>query len=58
MSFSLGDRDLATHLVHTEMLAAGHRLSTVTTALATRWLSSDPLLSLLPMSDDRVELTS
>jgi LPPG:FO 2-phospho-L-lactate transferase len=37
------------------MLAAGHRLSEVTTALAARWLSSDPLLSLLPMSDDRVE---
>jgi LPPG:FO 2-phospho-L-lactate transferase len=53
--FSLGDRDLATHLVRTEMLAAGHRLSEVTAALATRWLSSDPLLSLLPMSDDRVE---
>jgi LPPG:FO 2-phospho-L-lactate transferase len=53
--FSLGDRDIATHLVRTQMLAAGHRLSEVTTALATRWLSSDPLLSLLPMSDDRVE---
>ena len=53
--FSLGDRDIATHLVRTQMLAAGRRLSEVTTALATRWLSSDPLLSLLPMSDDRVE---
>jgi LPPG:FO 2-phospho-L-lactate transferase len=53
--FSLGDRDIATHLVRTQMLAAGHPLSEVTRALATRWLSSDPLLSLLPMSDDRIE---
>jgi LPPG:FO 2-phospho-L-lactate transferase len=55
--FGLGDRDLATHLVRTEMLEAGFPLSQVTQALCRRWLA--PLhgdgLRLLPMSDDRVE---
>ena len=55
--FGLGDRDLATHLVRTEMLEAGFPLSQVTEALCRRWLT--PLhgdgLRLLPMSDDRVE---
>jgi LPPG:FO 2-phospho-L-lactate transferase len=52
--FGLGDLDLATHLVRTEMLAAGHPLSQVTEALCERWLS-DPQLRLVPMSNDRVE---
>jgi LPPG:FO 2-phospho-L-lactate transferase len=52
--FALGDRDLATHLVRTEMLTAGYPLSEVTAALCTRWLA-DKQLRLLPMSDDRVE---
>jgi LPPG:FO 2-phospho-L-lactate transferase len=50
--FGLGDRDVATHLVRTEMLEAGYPLSAVTTALCARWR---PGVRLLPMSDDRVE---
>ncbi|MGH3411986.1 MAG: 2-phospho-L-lactate transferase [Marmoricola sp.] len=50
--FGLGDRDLATHLVRTEMLDAGYALSTVTEALCRRW---QPGVRLLPMTDDRVE---
>lgn len=50
--FGLGDRDLATHLVRTEMLEAGYPLSAVTAALCTRWR---PGVRLLPMTDDRVE---
>jgi LPPG:FO 2-phospho-L-lactate transferase len=50
--FGLGDRDLATHLVRTQMLDAGYPLSAVTTALCERW---KPGVSLIPMSDDRVE---
>ncbi|RYU12831.1 2-phospho-L-lactate transferase [Nocardioides iriomotensis] len=50
--FGLGDRDLATHLVRTQMLDAGYPLSDVTRALCRRW---QPGVELLPMSDDRVE---
>jgi LPPG:FO 2-phospho-L-lactate transferase len=50
--FGLGDRDIATHLVRTQMLAAGFPLSDVVAALCKRW---DPGVRLLPMSDDRVE---
>jgi LPPG:FO 2-phospho-L-lactate transferase len=50
--FGLGDRDLATHLVRTQMLEAGYPLSAVTAALCERWR---PGVRLLPMSDDRVE---
>jgi LPPG:FO 2-phospho-L-lactate transferase len=50
--FGLGDRDLATHLVRTQMLDAGFALSEVTEALCRRW---QPGVRLLPMSDDRVE---
>jgi LPPG:FO 2-phospho-L-lactate transferase len=50
--FGLGDRDLATHLVRTQMLDAGYPLSEVTEALCQRW---QPGVRLLPMSDDRVE---
>jgi LPPG:FO 2-phospho-L-lactate transferase len=50
--FGLGDRDLATHLVRTEMLDAGYPLSAVTAALCGRW---SPGVTLLPMTDDRVE---
>nr|WP_239579759.1 2-phospho-L-lactate transferase [Microlunatus panaciterrae] len=53
--FGLGDLDLATHLVRTQMLDAGYPLSAVTAALCTRWLREQPQLRLLPMSDDRVE---
>jgi LPPG:FO 2-phospho-L-lactate transferase len=50
--FGLGDRDLATHLVRTQMLEAGYSLSQVTAALCARW---QPGARLLPMTDDRVE---
>ncbi|MFZ2013723.1 MAG: 2-phospho-L-lactate transferase [Nocardioides sp.] len=55
--FGLGDRDLATHLVRTEMLDAGYSLSEVTEALCRRWLTPvfGTSVRLLPMSDDRVE---
>jgi len=55
--FGLGDRDLATHLVRTQMLDAGYPLSAVTEALCRRWLAPahGQGLRLLPMSDDRVE---
>ncbi|MFT4081128.1 MAG: 2-phospho-L-lactate transferase [Nocardioides sp.] len=55
--FGLGDRDVATHLVRTQMLEAGYPLSEVTAALARRWLEPryGDRLRLLPMSDDRVE---
>ncbi len=50
--FGLGDRDIATHLIRTRMLAAGYPLSAVTEALCQRW---KPGIRLLPMTDDRVE---
>jgi LPPG:FO 2-phospho-L-lactate transferase len=50
--FGLGDRDLATHLIRTQALNAGYPLSAVTRALCDRW---QPGITLLPMSDDRVE---
>jgi LPPG:FO 2-phospho-L-lactate transferase len=50
--FGLGDRDVATHLVRTQMLDAGYPLSAVTEALCRRW---QPGVTLLPMTDDRVE---
>jgi LPPG:FO 2-phospho-L-lactate transferase len=50
--FGLGDRDMATHLVRTRMLRAGYPLSAVVEALCVRW---EPGVTLLPMSDDRVE---
>lgn len=50
--FSLGDRDLATHLVRSAMLAAGYPLSAVTEALCRRW---QPGVRLLPATDDRME---
>ncbi|MEP7088636.1 MAG: 2-phospho-L-lactate transferase [Nocardioidaceae bacterium] len=50
--FGLGDKDLATHLVRTQMLEAGYPLSAVTAALCDRW---KPGVELLPMTDDRVE---
>ena len=50
--FGLGDRDLATHLVRSQMLRAGYPLSAVTEALCRRW---SPGAQLLPASDDRSE---
>jgi LPPG:FO 2-phospho-L-lactate transferase len=54
--FGLGDRDLATHLLRTQMLTDGQPLSTATRRLSQRWLSGlHPAVRLLPMSDDPVE---
>lgn len=50
--FGLGDRDLATHLVRTQMLNGGYPLHLVTEALCRRW---QPGVDLLPMTNDRVE---
>ncbi|HEY7177124.1 MAG TPA: 2-phospho-L-lactate transferase [Micromonosporaceae bacterium] len=50
--FGLGDKDVATHLVRTRLLAAGHPLSTVTATLCERWTTG---ITLLPASDDRLE---
>ena len=50
--FSLGDKDIGTHLIRTRMLDAGFPLSQVTDALCARW---HPGVTLLPMTDDRVE---
>lgn len=50
--FTLGDRDLATHVVRTRLLGQGLPLSAVTARLCERW---QPGVRLLPMSDDRVE---
>jgi len=50
--FTLGDRDVATHLVRSRMLGLGYTLSQVTEALCARW---QPGVRLLPMSDDPIE---
>jgi LPPG:FO 2-phospho-L-lactate transferase len=50
--FGLGDKDTATHLVRTQMLAAGYPLSAVTAALCDRW---QPGITMLPATDDRLE---
>jgi len=50
--FTLGDRDIATHIVRTRLLGQGLTLSQVTARLCERW---QPGVRLLPMSDDRVE---
>jgi LPPG:FO 2-phospho-L-lactate transferase len=49
--FALGDRDLATHLVRTQALAAGRALSEVTAEVARRLGGRVPVV---PMSDERV----
>ena len=50
--FTLGDRDFATHILRSQLLAAGRPLSAVTEVLCRRW---QPGVRLLPMSDDPVE---
>ncbi len=49
--FGLGDKDMATHILRTQLLAAGQTLSAATTELCRRWA---PGVTLLPMSDDPV----
>ena len=50
--FTLGDLDLATHIVRTDLLRNGATLSTATEFLCRRW---QPGAKLLPMSDQFVE---
>jgi len=50
--FTLGDRDFATHILRSQLLASGQPLSAVTEVLCRRWR---PGVRLLPMSDDPVE---
>jgi len=50
--FGLGDRDIATHVIRTQLLQTGYPLTEVTEALCTRW---NPGVRLLPMTDERVE---
>lgn len=49
--FSLGDRDLGTHLYRTQRLAEGASLSTVTAEIARAWGLD---LAVVPVSDDPV----
>lgn len=53
--FTLGDKDLATHLVRSQMLGLGYPLSQVTAALCERWGLPGRGVRLLPMTDDPVE---
>lgn len=50
--FSLGDRDLATHLFRTQRLREGAALSTVTAEVAAAWGVG---VTVLPVTDDRIE---
>ena len=50
--FSLGDRDLGTHLFRTGRLASGARLTEVTAEITSAWGLG---CRLLPVTDDRVE---
>ncbi len=52
--FTLGDRDIATHLVRTERLRAGVTLSEVTARIAEAW---GLRIRLLPVTDDPVATT-
>ncbi|MGQ7295027.1 2-phospho-L-lactate transferase [Quadrisphaera sp. KR29] len=62
--FTLGDRDLGTHVLRTQLLREGLPLSQVVQRLCERWLPGGvpaggrvggPVVRLLPMSDDDVE---
>lgn len=50
--FTLGDRDFATHIVRSQLLAEGRTLSAATELLCQRW---QPGVRLLPMSDDSIQ---
>lgn len=50
--FTLGDLDLGTHIVRSELLRGGSTLSEATEILCRRW---QPGVELLPMCDDPVE---
>ena len=59
--FTLGDRDLATHLVRTGILAGGGTLTQATAAIAAAWglpfrllpMSDDPLTTMIATADGR-----
>lgn len=53
--FGLGDRDIATHVARSQLLALGMPLSQVTSVLCDRWGLAGRGVRLLPMSDDPVE---
>ena len=53
--FTLGDLDLATHVVRSQWLGQGLPPSEVTARLAARWGLPDLGVRLLPMSDDPIE---
>jgi LPPG:FO 2-phospho-L-lactate transferase len=63
--FSLGDRDLGTHLHRTRRLQDGATLTEVTAELARGWnvrtnvlpVSDDPLATMVTLADERVELS-
>ena len=50
--FGLGDRDLATHLIRTQLWHEGVGLAAITERLCERW---KPGVRLLPMTEDEVE---
>lgn len=50
--FGLGDRDLATHILRTQLLRDGQGLAAVTERLCERW---QPGVRLLPMTEQEVE---
>lgn len=52
--FNIGDRDLATHIVRTEMMEGGMPLSGATREIA-RLLGADENADIMPMTDERVE---
>jgi LPPG:FO 2-phospho-L-lactate transferase len=50
--FTLGDRDFATHILRSQLLADGEPLSSATETLCARWRLG---VTLIPMSDDKIE---
>lgn len=53
--FSLGDRDIATHIARSQWLGQGLTLSQVTHRLADRWGLTDRGVRLLPVTDHPIE---
>ncbi len=53
--FSLGDKDFATHIYRSQLLAQGMPLSAVTSLLSSRWGLPERHVTLLPMTDTPVE---
>ena len=53
--FTLGDRDLGTHVVRSQWLGQGVPLTEVTARLAARWGLPQQRITLLPMTDTPVE---